>query len=96
LVGTTQEDFRGQIPPLLTAQRADDDDRLERELLYPSGYVAPTPLALDHEQHTFLNPKGHGRTRIGEDKAKAQLSKPGGKFGVNECHGQFTASRGYQ
>src|ERR1035441_2810736 len=75
MVWSAERDFRRQIPSLLPAQGAGDDDGLEWEVLSPGGYPAVTPLALDYELLAFLNPEGHGRTSIGERKANAYLRK---------------------
>jgi hypothetical protein len=64
-----EENLRRQVPALLSAQRAGDDNGLERELLNPGRDVTPATLAFDYKQLSFLNSKCHGMTSIGEQKA---------------------------
>ena len=69
LCGSAEQNLRWQIPPVLPAQRAGDDDGLKREVVYPGGYPAITPLAFDDEPLAFLDSECHCRTNIGEHMA---------------------------
>src|ERR1039458_6744896 len=75
MMRSSEQDLRRQISPLLSTQRAGDDDGLEREVEYPGGYVSLAPFAFDHELFALLDSEGHGRKSIDENKAKVYLRK---------------------
>src|ERR1035437_8496693 len=77
MVRSAEEHFRRQVPALLFARWAGDNDRLKWELLHPGGDIPATALAGYDELLAFLHHKPHDRSIIGGDMAKVYTREPG-------------------
>jgi hypothetical protein len=73
-VGAAKKGLGGAVAAGFTAQRADDGDGLERELIKSGGDIAPARLARDHEGFAISRALEHGDS-IGEYKAKSKVDK---------------------
>ena len=61
MVRSAEEHLRRQVPALLFARWAGDNDRLKWELLHPGGDISVTVFAGDDELLAFLHHEPHER-----------------------------------
>jgi hypothetical protein len=77
MVRSAEEHLRRQVPALLFAQRADDNDRLKWELLHTGGDIPATALAGDDELLALLHYESLEKSSIGEVMVKAYTRERG-------------------
>ena len=77
MLRSAEEHLRRQVPALLFARWAGDNDRLKWELLHPGGDISVTVFAGDNELPAFLHHEPHDKISMSRIIDKAYTREPG-------------------
>jgi hypothetical protein len=91
MVLKAQEYFGREILSLLSAKRADDHNRLERELSDTGGHVVSAPLTGDYKLPSAWCQKSHDQSSIREYKAKVDVQNGNSAQPLNSQSGVVLA-----